>query len=208
MGDLNEILRGGFSEFFTRIFGGYSGFTRASPGQSSSPQVEKPLYEQEVEISLYEAYHGTRRTLELENRRIEVEIPRGARTGTRVRVPGIISTGAQDQKADLFLLIRVIPDHRYERKGDDLHMEVEVDLYTAVLGGEVQVETMGGKVVMTIPAGTQPGQAFRLAGKGMPHLKNPQTYGDLLVRVKIRIPRQLTQHQRELFQELARSRNA
>jgi curved DNA-binding protein len=205
MGDLNDIFGGGFSDFFTRIFGGHQGYRRASSEQQAPRRVERPSYEQEVEITFHEAYHGAHRGVELDGRRLEVDIPRGARTGTRVRVPGVIPTNSPDQKGDLFLLIRVANDPRYERKGDDLHMEVEIDLYTAVLGGEVQVDTMSGKVVLTIPAGTQPGQVFRLAGKGMPRLKNPQSFGDLLVRAKIKIPRNLTSHQRELFQELVKS---
>ncbi len=205
MGDLNEIFGGGFSDFFTRIFGGYQGYRRATPEQQANKRVGKPSYEQEVEITFHESYHGAHRGVELDGRRLEVDIPRGARTGTRVRVPGVIPTNSPDQKGDLFLLIRVAEDSRYERKGDDLHMEVDIDLYTAVLGGEVQVDTMSGKVVLTVPAGTQPGQMFRLAGKGMPRLKNPQSYGNLLVRAKIKIPRNLTSHQRELFQELVQS---
>ncbi len=206
VGDLNEFLRGGFSEFFTRIFGGSPGFNRTQAGQQTNrSRIEKPSYEQGVEISLLEAYQGTRRTLEMDGRRLEVEIPRGARTGTRVRVPDVIPTGPQSPKGDLFLLIRVADDPKYERKGDDLQTDAEVDLVAAVLGGEVNVETLSGKVVLTIPPGTQPGQVFRLAGKGMPHLKNPQSFGNLLARIKVTIPRQLTQRQRELFQELARN---
>jgi curved DNA-binding protein len=206
MGELNEILRGGFSDFFSRIFGGTPEFRRAAAGkQADQARFQKPSHDQELEISLYEAFHGTQRTVDMEGRRLEVKIPPGARTGTRVRVADVIPAGAQGQKGDLYLVIRVAGDPRYERKSDDLYMDVPVDLTTAVLGGEVNVETLSGKVVLTIPAGTQPGQTFRLAGRGMPHLKNPTVHGDILARIKVNIPRNLTDRQRELFNEIART---
>jgi curved DNA-binding protein len=98
----------------------------------------------------------------------------------------------------------VADDPRYERKGNDLYTDVTVDLYTAVLGGEVTVPTLSGNVVLTIPPGTQPGQTFRLSGRGMPQIKDPQSRGDLFARVRVRIPRNLTPKQRELFEQLAK----
>lgn len=206
MGDLNDFFKGGFSEFFTRIFGGSQEFRRAQAGsQTGRGQIEKPSFDQDLEITIQEAYQGTTRKLDMDGRHLEVKIPRGAKTGTRVRVADVLPTTQEGVKGDLFLVIRVIDDPRYERKGDDLTMEVPVDLYTAVLGGEVPVETLNGKVVLTIPPGTQPGQTFRLAGRGMPHLRTQDVYGDFMARVKVVIPRNLTQKERELFTELARS---
>ena len=86
-----------------------------------------------------------------------------------------------------------------------MHTEVSIDLYTAVLGGEVTVQTLSGNVVLTIPAGIQPGQTIRLTGRGIPRLKNPNNMGDLFVQIKVKIPSSLTQRQKELFQELKRS---
>jgi curved DNA-binding protein len=134
---------------------------------------------------------------------LEVKIPPGANTGTKVRIPNAISTGIEGEKSDLFLVIQVEADLRFERKGDDLHTDGNMDIYTAVLGGELKVPTLTGTVVLTIPPGTQPGQSFRLAGKGMPKLKNPKVFGNLLVRAKMEIPRKLSPKQRQLFQELA-----
>jgi curved DNA-binding protein len=122
-----------------------------------------------------------------------------------VRVADVLETSEEGVKGDLFLVVRVLDDPRFERKGDDLITEVPVDLYTAVLGGEIPVETLSGKVVLTIPPGTQPGQTFRLGGRGMPQLRAPEVFGDLLARVKVLIPRSLTQKERELFTELARA---
>jgi curved DNA-binding protein len=107
------------------------------------------------------------------------------------------------RRSDVYLVVEVLPDPNFERKGSDLHGEFDVDLYTAVLGGEAKVTTPDGKVVLTIPAGTQPGQAFRLTGRGMPHLRDPQKHGDLYARARIGLPRHLTSEQRELFEKLA-----
>jgi curved DNA-binding protein len=160
-------------------------------------------YEQKVPISLIEAYQGTTRQLEIDGVRKQVIIPKGARSGTKVRVAEAISNAPNTPKSDLFLVIEVTPDPRFSRKGDDLHTEVKTDLYTAVLGGEVTVSTLSGNVVLSIPPGTQSGQSFRLSGRGMPHLKSPKEFGDLYAKVSIQIPRNLTAHQKELFEELA-----
>jgi curved DNA-binding protein len=120
-----------------------------------------------------------------------------------VRVTDAIST-ARGQKGDLYLVIKVIDDPIFERKGDDLYTDVRLDIYTAILGGETAVNTLSGNVVLTIPPGTQPGQTFRLTGLGMPRLKKPDVHGDLYVRAKIEIPRKLTPQQRELFQQLGK----
>ena len=133
-----------------------------------------------------------------------MKIPPGARTGTRVRVANAIPANASGAGADLYLIIQVAEDGRFERKANDLHTEISIDLYTAVLGGEITVPTLTGNVVLTIPPGTQPGQSMRLAGRGMPALNTPQNFGDLFVHIKVKIPRNLTPRQRELFEELSR----
>jgi curved DNA-binding protein len=204
MGDLEDLFGGGFSEFFRRIFGDTADFRTGGPTQprSAGRTRERPSLQQEVTISLQEAFQGSARRIEVDGRRLEVKTPPGARTGTKVRVPDAVPLGPQGQKGDLYLVIKVADDPRFEVKGTDLYTDVSVDLYTAVLGGEVTVPTMTGNVMLTIPPGSQPGQSFRLSGKGMPQLKNPQVYGDLYARLKVRIPRKLTQHQKELFQDL------
>ena len=106
------------------------------------------------------------------------------------------------RKSDLYLVIDVKPDARFERQGDDLLTEAEIDLTTAVLGGEATVETPAGNVLLKIPAGTQSGQLFRLGGKGMPVLRQPGMFGNLMVRVKVQIPKNLSREQRRLFEQL------
>jgi curved DNA-binding protein len=186
---------GGFSDFFSSIFGGMGG------GPADVRTRRAPSYEQPVAISLQEAYTGTTRLLEGGGRRIQVKIPAGAKTGTKVRVAGGAPNGA-----DLYLNVEVQDDARFERDGNDLNAPVNVDVFTALLGGEVEVQTMSGNLKLTIPPGTQSDQRIRIAGRGMPHLKNPQEKGDLFVRVKVRIPRKLTSEQKTLLEQ-ARSLN-
>ena len=196
MGDLEDML-GGFSDFFQAIFGGMGAQRTASRG-GRGRDIEQP-----VSISLAEAYKGTSRTFQFNGKRLEVKIPPGAKTGTKVRVSGKGQKGIR-QAGDLYLVVKVESDPRFERKGDDLYTDVEVDLYTAVLGGEIKVPTPGGSVVLTIPPGSQPGQKFRLKGKGMPKLRQRNQHGDLYARLHVRLPKQLSSEERELFEELAK----
>jgi curved DNA-binding protein len=207
-GDLEDLFGGGgFSEFFQRIFGGRpdmgSTYTRRAPTGSRQSPTRRPTFEQQVTISLQEACQGSSRRIEVDGRRLEVKTPPGAKTGTKIRVADAVTT-SEGQKGDLYLVIQVAEDPRFDRKGDDLYTDAPVDLYTAILGGEVTVTTMTGDVVLTIPPGTQPAQTFRLAGRGMPQLKNPQKRGDLYVRARVNIPRRINDKERELLEELAR----
>jgi curved DNA-binding protein len=205
--NLEDIFGGSFSDFFTQIFGGMGGAMRQQTGQQtrrpSRAHSAAPL-EHPISISLQEAYQGVQRLLEVNGQRVEVMIPPGAKTGTKVRMAGVASS-PDGQRQDVYLVIEVTPDARFERKGDDLHTDLVVDLYTAVLGGSLRLPTLSGEVVLTVPPGTQPGQTFRLAGRGMPLLRNPQMHGDLFARAKVQLPRQLTAEQRRLFEELRRS---
>ena len=194
-GDINDLFgQDIFSDFFRSIFGGVGG--RAG---TSTRSRQAPAYQQPISISLEEAYHGTTRTLQSEDRRLQVRIPAGVKTGSKVRV-----AGAAPEGMDLYLIVEVEPDARFERQGDDLRGSATVDVFTAMLGGEAQVETLNGTVKLKIPAGTQPEQVFRLAGRGMPRLKSTQNKGDLFVRLKVRVPKELTEKQKSLLEEAAR----
>lgn len=203
-GDLfGESGLGDFSEFFRRIFGGMS--AAQYPGGFSTHSARQPqTFQQEVPISLLEAFQGTTRRIEIDGRQKEVIIPPGARTGTKVRVSEAISTAPNNPKSDLYLVIQVADDPRYERKKNNLYTDMDIDLYTAILGGEIKVPTLSGNIVLSIPQGTQPGQTFRLSGRGMPQLKKSKKTGDLFVKVNIRIPRELSPKEKELFTELKR----
>jgi len=210
-GDIGDLFGGAspFSDFFSQIFGSM----RSGPAPGGFEYRVRPQqgqdYEQEVEVTLREAYQGTQRVLQKDGRRLEVKIPPGAHTGTRVRMAGEGSPGAAGGAAgDLYLRVRVSSDLQFERRDDDLYVTVPVDLYTAVLGGQTQVPTLSGSVMLTIPTGTQNGRVFRLRGKGMPHLRQPQQHGDLFAKVEVQLPAHLTPRQQELFEELRRLSSA
>lgn len=208
VGNLEDLFgdAGGFSDFFKSVFGGLGGMgTVPERGSARRPaHSQRPSYQQQVMVSFMEAYHGTSRRLDIDGRPLECQIPPGATSGTKVRMANAIHLSG-GQKADLYLVIEVTADPRFERKGDDLYTDVSIDLYIAVLGGEATVPTPAGEVKLTIPSGTQPDQVFRLNGRGMPHLKNPSLHGDLFARARVTIPRKLTEQQKKLFQELSQS---
>jgi len=216
VGDLGNV----FTSFFGRGGGARTMSRRGT-------DVQQPL-----EVTLEEAFHGTTRTLELLSqepcptcggsgqiagatchtcqgygqmqrpRRLEVKIPAGVTTGSKVRVaqegqPGI----GGGQRGDLLLVVTVRPHPRFERKGDDLYEDVDVPVTVAVLGGEVEVRTVTAKVMLKVPPMTQNGRAFKLAGLGMPRL-NKEGKGDLHARARIRLPEHLDDQQRKLFEEL------
>jgi curved DNA-binding protein len=191
---------GAFSDFFSAIFGG------TNVGQAVRNRTSRRTLsiQQPVTLSLREAYAGTTRTLQTGNRRVEVKLPAGARNGTKVRVTGAGPTRADGSPSDIYLVLNVAEDPLYERDGNDLHTQVTIDVFKAVLGGEAEVGTMTGNVLLTIPPGTQPDQVFRVAGRGMPQLKNSEIKGDLYVRVKVQIPKRLNARQKSLLEEAAR----
>ena len=197
MGDFEDVF-GGFSDFFSAIFGSMGG---AGVRTTARPQARAQAVEQGVQITLEEAYRGAQRIFQIGDRRIDVKIPAGAITGTKVRMAGVVPTSTGGT-GDLHLVVEVLPNSRYAIEGTNLTTEVNVDLYTAVLGGTINVKTLSGEVVLTIPAGTQPGQKIRLAGRGMPKLKEPNTFGDLFVVVKVDLPKKISEKQRKLFTEL------
>lgn len=207
VGDLGDIFGGGgFSDFFNAIFGG-----GAAPGaggfgrrQTRAPRRGRDI-EQPIQISLTEAFTGTERIIQRDGSRLEVSIPPGSKTGTRVRVSGKGEPGSAGS-GDLYLRVDVQEDPRFHRQGDDLRTQVTVDFITAVLGGEVKVPTLSGDLILTIPAGSQPGQTFRLKGRGMPRLRDPSRKGDLFAELNVEIPEDLSDRERELYEELSRLR--
>ena len=191
---------GGFSDFFNSVFGGaMRGARTGAPRPSADVQ-------REATISLLEAYTGATRRLSKGERTLEVRIPPGSRNGTRIRVAGEGSADGSGRRGDLYLKVSIHDDERFERQDDDLHHKLPISLYTALLGGKEQVPTLMGNVELAIPADTQSGRAFRLRGKGMPLLKDPQQFGDLYVRVQVDLPRNLSPEERTLVEALAKLR--
>ncbi|NTV63891.1 MAG: J domain-containing protein, partial [Oscillochloris sp.] len=138
-------------------------------------------------------------------RTITVKIPAGSDTGGRVRVAGEGAPGMNGgSRGDLLLLVRVLPHQRFERKGSDLYVTVDVPLYTLLLGGQIQVPTVSGKTItLTIPPDTQNGRTFRLSGQGMPVLHSHH-HGDLYAKMNALLPTKLSGRERDLFEELRR----
>jgi len=136
--------------------------------------------------------------LQTNGRKLQVRIPAGVKTGSKVRV-----AGAGPEGLDLYLVVNVTGESRFERDGQDLYTTSTLSVFTLILGGDTDVETPTGKVKLSIPAGTQPDQVFRLAGRGMPHLKSPNTKGDLFVKLKVQVPKYLSSKQRALLEEAA-----
>jgi len=211
---------GGYSSFFDTLFGAGAGGgqprTRSNPrygfnfdprpGQQSAAPAE-PRADVSVEVTLDEAYRGTSRVLQAEDgTRMEVNIPRGVKTGSRVRMRGGMGGAQASGMGDVYLRIVIAPDSRFTREENDLRVNLPVDLYTAVLGGEVEVPTLDRPVVLTIPAGTQTGKTIRLRGLGMPELKNPDQRGDLLAVIEVQLPTHLNDEEKRLFEELRKVR--
>ena len=208
MGDLFGGA-GGYSDFFSQFFGAPG--TEAQRRYRSTPRQGRDI-EQPIEITLEEAFAGTSRAFQMNNpdgstKTIEAKIPAGARDGSRIKLKGQGSPGvAGGPSGDLYLITQVKPHASFERKGDDLHTKVQVPLTTAVLGDEIEVPTISGKVKLKIPAETQNGKVFRLKGKGMPKIKEKDQKGDLYAEVKIILPQGLSEKERGLFSELAELR--
>jgi molecular chaperone DnaJ len=218
LGDLGDIFGG--------VFQGFGGGASTGRRSARARSMEYP-----VEVTLEEAYHGTKRVLQLQAeepcsvcggsgrvgrarcsncggsgrllrpKRLEVKIPPGVGDSSKVRIAGQGSQGYGGAKGDLFLVVKVLPHRIFERKGDNLHVELPVPLATAMLGGEVGVPTLKGNVALKVPPETQNGKVFRLSGQGMPHL-NDSSRGDMFAKVKVVLPTKLTPQERQLFEQL------
>jgi DnaJ-class molecular chaperone len=149
--------------------------------------------------------HGTGRVRE--TKRFDVTVPRGVRDGQRIRLAGQGAAGpGGGPRGDLYLVVHLTEGGQYERKGDDLYVDLPVSIYDLILGADVRVPTMTGDVTMTVPAGTQNNKMLRLSGKGMPKLKNAG-FGDEYVRLIGQLPTSLSDKEQKLFHELAALRN-
>lgn len=178
-----------FAQFGIGGFGGEASGPTAG-GPRTHPRAgaagATPPIEVEAELTLEEAYHGTTRRLVVDGKRLEVKIPPGVGTGSRVRLAGGAGPGR-----DLIVVTKVLPHPVFTRRGADLERELPITLREALLGAEVPVTTLKGRLLLKIPAGTQNGRVFRLAGQGMPKLDR-SGHGDLYVRVRVVLPTNLS----------------
>jgi curved DNA-binding protein len=167
----------------------------ARPAAGAQP---KPTAEALADITLEEAYHGTKRLVEVDGKRLEVTIPKGADTGSRIRLTGKAPGGG-----DLHVVVKQGPHPTFKRRGADLERELPLTLGEALLGGEVPVRTLKGRVLLTIPAGTQTGRTFRLKSQGMPRFR-ADGFGDLFVKAKVVLPTDLSDEARATAELLVR----
>ena len=196
-----------FSDFFQTFFGGssQSGEPRPKRRRTRGRDVEHAL-----ELSLDEAFQGVTQRLSIRTkghpRSVEVRIPPGVTDGSRVRVAGEGEPGTGTAAAgDLYLRVRLRPHPQFRVKGGNLHVNATIPLTTAVLGGQVDVDTLDGKSIrLKIPTGTQPGQVFRLKGKGMPSVGGRSAHGDLYATAQITVPKRLSAKARRHYEALAR----
>lgn len=194
-----------FQDIFDSLFGGFGRGNRQNPNTKAggSQKMRGQDITEEVVITLREAYEGTVRYVESLNRKAKVNIPAGAKDGTKVRVKGEGEAGRTGgESGDLYLVVKVEPDKQFTRDGDNLIVEVPCDMFTALLGGEVEVPTMARPIRIKVPAGTQSGQKLRLVGKGMPKLQQTGEFGDLFAKMMITVPKNLNDDQRRLAEQL------
>ena len=193
-----------YSDFFNDIFGQ----ARKSGGRAASPRPRHGRdVDYEIDLTLKEAFQGAERLLEIDGHRIQASIPPGVRTGSRVRLSGQGEPGQnKGQAGDLYLVINILPNDSFEREGDDLHIDVPVDIFTAIAGGETHVPTLEQPLILKIPPRTNAGQSFRLRGKGMPHLGDPKKRGDLFALVRLVLPDPLSDQEITSIRALASTR--
>jgi curved DNA-binding protein len=207
--DLEDLFgsESAYSDFFTNIFG-QARQSRKGGRQAAPPAPHRGRdIEYEVDLTLEEAFQGADRLLEMDGHHIQAGIPPGVCTGSRVRLAGQGEPGRNNGPAgDLYLIIHILPNETFERAGDDLHLDVPVDIFTAIAGGEVRVPTLGRPLILTVPPRTNANRSFRLRGKGMPHLGKPDRSGDLFARVRLVLPDPLTDQEVNSIRELASAR--
>lgn len=193
---------GNFSDFFSSMFGQSAG--RSSSGKQAKFRGED--YNAELHLGLQDVYTTQKQTLTVNAKKIRITIPAGVENGQVIKLKGHGGEGINGgPNGDLYITF-VIADHIiFKRSGNDLYTTVEIDLYMAVLGGELMLDTLAGKLKLKVNPETQNGTKIRLKGKGFPAYKNEGQFGDLYVTYSVKIPANLTERQKELFRELSQS---
>ncbi len=208
-GDIGDLFGNisGFSDFFESFFG-----RSASPFESRTRRRGKSKgadYEATLYITLEEAFHGGTKEVLIEGKKVRIKIDPGVRDGKKLRLKGLGAPGiGGGERGDLYLTIKIEKHPYYELVGNDLYYDLYIDLYTALLGGKKQIRTLSGKTVnLTIPPETDNGKILRLKGMGFRVAENSNTLGDLFVRIKVELPKNLTAEEKELVKKLASMRS-
>ncbi len=188
-----------FSEFFSSMFGG------SRTGRARETKFRGQDYEAELRLSLRDAYVTHQQTLTVNGRNIRITIPAGIEDGQKIRLKGHGGPGINGgPNGDLYITFQIQDDPKFKRSGNDLYTTEEIDLYTAVLGGEVTIDTLSGKVKLKVVPETQNGTRIRLRNKGFPVYKKEGEFGDLYVTYRVKLPSNLSEKEKELFSELAK----
>ncbi len=190
---------GGFSDFFESLFGGTRG------GRRSQAKYRGQDYNAELNLSLTDASTTHKQTITINGKNVRITIPAGVENGQQIKLKGYGSPGANGgPNGDLIITFVIKNDTNLKREGNNLYKDEDLDLYTAVLGGEKTIDTLSGKIKLKVAAETQNGTKVRLKGKGFPVYKKEGQFGDLYVTWNIKLPTNLTEKQKELFTELSK----
>ena len=191
---------GGFSDFFESFFGGGGG----SSGAKAKRAARGHDFQTEMDITLEEAFNGGPKQISLNSQLLKLTLKPGIQEGQVIRLKGKGGEGAHGGgNGDLLITIHIAKHPRYEIKGNDIYFDQHIDIYKAVLGGKIPVQLIDKQIMMDIPAGTDSDKKFRLKGMGMRLFDQPETRGDAYVRIQIKVPKTLTPHEKELFEQLA-----
>lgn len=195
-----------FSDFFQSMFGGAGGgFGKSSRGSSSGKFKGQDVHA-ELNLILRDAAETHPQTFEINGKKVRITIPAGVYDGQQIKLKGHGNPGFNGgPNGDLYITFNIPVDPDFERTGDDLKTKVSIDLYTAVLGGDVKVNTLNGSVNLKVKPETQSGTTVRLKGKGFPVYKKEGQSGDLFVTYEVKLPTNLTDKQKELFEQLKNS---
>lgn len=195
-----------FSDFFQSMFGGAGGGSKRSSRGSASGKFKGQDVHAELNLNLKDAATTHQQTFDINGKKVRITIPAGVYDGQQIKLKGHGEPGINGgPSGDLYITFNIIPDFNFERVGDDLKTKVTIDLYTAVLGGEVNINTLEGIVILKVKPGTQNGTTVRLKGKGFPVYKKEGQFGDLFVTYDVKLPTDLTEKQKELFEQLKNS---
>ncbi|MCD9853547.1 DnaJ domain-containing protein [Epilithonimonas sp. JDS] len=195
-----------FSDFFQSMFGGNGGgFGRSSRG-SASGKFKGQDVSAELNLNLRDAAKTHQQTFDINGKKVRITIPAGVYDGQQIKLKGHGNPGMNGgPNGDLYITFNISEDKDFKRDGDNLRTSVDIDLYTAILGGDANIETLDGSVKLKVKPETQNGTTVRLKGKGFPVYKKEGEHGDLYVTYNVKIPTNLTDKQKELFQQLQNS---
>lgn len=193
-----------FSDFFEQMFGGGA----RKRGQGRQAHFKGQDFNAELQIPLSQVYTSQKQTLTVNDKNIRLTIPAGVENGQTIRIKGHGGEGIQGgPKGDLYITFKIINDTDFKREKETLYRQIDLDLYTALLGGEIKVDTFNGQVKLKVKPETQTGTKVKLSGKGFPKYKSESEYGDLILTYNVQLPKKLTSEEKELFNKLKELRS-